>query len=90
MLCGLIPWFCLMAAGLVAAVALLVWGYRSGQLAEQERARYLPLRDLEQTFKAVGSVKLSPEVYALAGLIAASIIALALTLGFAVFKQYGG
>lgn len=90
MFLGLLPWCCLMAAGLVAAVALLVWGYKSGQLAEQERARYLPLRDMDETFKAGGSVKLSPEVYALAGLMAASVIALALTLGFAVFKQYGG
>ncbi len=38
MVSGLLPWFSLMAAGLVASVALLVWGYRSGQFADQERA----------------------------------------------------
>jgi nitrogen fixation-related uncharacterized protein len=87
MLFGLLPWFALMAAGLIAAVALLVWGRKSGQFAEQERARYLPLVDREDTFGAGGSGRLAPEVYALVGLMAASGLALAVTLGFAVFKQ---
>ncbi len=87
---GILPWFLLMTAALIAAVALLVWGYRSGQFAEQERARYLPLLDREETVVNEGSARLAPEIYALVGLMAASGLALALTLGFAVFKQYGG
>jgi nitrogen fixation-related uncharacterized protein len=87
---GVLPWFALMAAGLVASVVLLIWGFRSGQFAEQERARYLPLRDREDDAAGGDSSRVAPEVYALVGLMAASGLALALTLGFAVFKQYGG
>ena len=87
---GLLPWFFLMAAGLIAAIALLVWGHWSGQFAEQERARYLPLRDREDDAAGGDSSRVAPEVYALVGLMAASGLALALALGFAVFKQYGG
>ena len=87
---GVLPWFSLMAAGLVASVALLVWGYKSGQFSGQERARYLPLRDKEGAPAHRNSGRVAPELYALAGLVAASGLALAVTLGFAVFRQYGG
>ena len=86
MVWGLLPWFSLMAAGLVASVALLFWGYRSGQFADQERARYLPLRDEEQVplrQKSGASVR---GIYLLAGLMAALGIVLALTLGVALFR----
>jgi nitrogen fixation-related uncharacterized protein len=86
MVWGLLPWFSLMAAGLVASVALLFWGHRSGQFADQERARYLPLRDEEQfppRQKGNASVR---EVYLLAGLMVALGIVFALTLGVALFR----
>ena len=83
---GLIPWFCLMAAGLAASVALLFWGMRSGQFADQERARYLPLRG-EETLPEEGRRGAIPrQVYVLAGLVAALGVAFAATLGIAVFK----
>ncbi len=83
---GLIPWFCLMTAGLAASVALLFWGMRSGQFADQERARYLPLRG-EETLPEEGRRGAFPrQVYVLAGLVAALGGAFAATLGIAVFK----
>jgi nitrogen fixation-related uncharacterized protein len=87
---GVLPWFVLMAAGIVASVVLLVWGYRSGQFADQERARYLPLRDREEAVPDGDSGRVAPEIYALVGLMAAFGLALALTLALVVFKNYGG
>ena len=85
MMWALIPWFALMAAGLVASVWLLFWGYRSGQFADQERARYLPLRG-EETLPAEGRGSYGREVYALAGLVAALGVAFAVALGIAVLR----
>lgn len=87
---ALIPWFCLMGASLMAGVVLLVWGFRSGQFAEQERARFLPLRDqaLQTPMERPG--KLTAEVYVLLGLIGAVVLGLIGTLGLVVFKRYGG
>jgi len=87
---GVLPWFSLMAAALVAAVVLLVWGHKSGQFAEQERARYLPLADREEAPPERQRGGVAPEIYAMVGLMAVAGAALALSLGFALFKQYGG
>lgn len=89
MLFGLAPWFFLMIAGLVASVVLLFWGHRSGQFAEQERARYLPLRDEELPSTGNRAGKIGLESYALIGLIAMAAIILAAALAVAVFRQGG-
>lgn len=89
MLFGLLPWFCLMAAGLVASVALLFWGHKSGQFSDQERARYLPLRGEDITAPARAS-RAGREVYVLAGFIAATGIALAACVAVALLTQHGG
>ena len=90
MLLGILPWFLLMVAGLVASVALLFWGHRSGQFADQERARYLPFRDEESPAPANGRGRFGPETWALAGLMAGAGIILAIALRVAILKQYGG
>jgi nitrogen fixation-related uncharacterized protein len=75
-----------MVAGLAASVALLFWGYRSGQFADQDRARYLPLRGEEALPEEGGRGAFAREVYALAGLMAALGVALAIALGIAVLR----
>jgi hypothetical protein len=87
---ALIPWFCLMGASLAAGVLLLIWGFRSGQFAEQDRARFLPLRDEAAQAALDRPGRLTVEVYVLLGLIAAAAIGLVGTLGLVVFRQHGG
>jgi len=75
-----------MIAGLVASVALLFWGYRSGQFADQERARYLPLRDEELLPRRKTREGIVREMYPLAALMAALGVVFALALGVALFR----
>lgn len=43
------PYFILyMATGLVLSLAVFFWALKSGQFNEQQRARYLPLKDLPE------------------------------------------
>ena len=40
-------WFLFMIIGILFAIAMFAWAVKRGQFEEQNRARYLPLRDLE-------------------------------------------
>ncbi len=40
----LIVWFTFLVITLIGVSAIIVWAVRSGQFANQDRARYLPLR----------------------------------------------
>jgi cbb3-type cytochrome oxidase maturation protein len=43
------PYFILyMAAGLIISLAVFFWALKSGQFNDQQRARYLPLKDLPE------------------------------------------
>ncbi|HSR10951.1 MAG TPA: cbb3-type cytochrome oxidase assembly protein [Thermodesulfobacteriota bacterium] len=41
-----LPWVLLVLASVSAALAGFFWAVRNGQFSDQDRARYLPLRDL--------------------------------------------
>ncbi len=86
MMYGLRPWCLLMAAGLVASVLLIFWGVRSGQFADQERARFLPLHGTRREANEKPSV-FFPEAYAVLALVALTGIVLVLTLILAIMRR---
>ena len=72
-------------AGFVISMLVFFWALRNGQFKDQDRARYLPLRDGEEA----GSPKVSRlnryEALALGGLACAGLLATAAVLIFALF-----
>ncbi len=40
-----LPWLLLVLISLSTAIGAFFWGLRNGQFSDQQRARYLPLRD---------------------------------------------
>jgi cbb3-type cytochrome oxidase maturation protein len=87
MIYALLPWVLLMAAGLVASVLLIFWGVRSGQFADQERARFLPLRDDARHVSTEKRSTFLPEAYAILALMALTGVVLALTLVLAIVRR---
>ena len=60
-----LPWIMLIAASLLVSLGGFLWALKSGQFSDQERARYLPLRDeLEPGGRRLSS-RFSREIYAL-------------------------
>jgi hypothetical protein len=58
-----VEWLLLTGAGLGVSIGLFVWALRTGQFAEQGRARYLPLSDAAPLPAAPVSSRLCSEVY---------------------------
>jgi hypothetical protein len=69
-------WILLIVVGLGASFWALVWALRTGQFAEQERARFLPLEDGVPRGGLERSSKLTVEVY---------FLILVVGMGFAAF-----
>jgi cbb3-type cytochrome oxidase maturation protein len=79
-----LSWIILVATGLAVGILVFLWALKDGQFSEQERARYLPLRDDFPMPAVKRPSKLSVEVYALLIVIwiglAAMVSAVVLTL----------
>jgi cbb3-type cytochrome oxidase maturation protein len=58
-------WITLVAISLWISLVAFIWALRSGQLSDQERARYLPLRNECPPAPAKNPSKFTAEVYAL-------------------------
>lgn len=58
-------WVILIAFSLWASLVAFLWGLRSGQFSEQDRARYLPLRDILPQPMIKNPARLTLEVYVL-------------------------
>ncbi len=85
-----IPWAIFIFIGLVISIALLIWAYYSGQLADQGRARYLPLTGGEFRTQAKNPGRSAKEPYALLALLVGTGAAFLVTLIFVILKGKTG
>ncbi len=67
-----LPWTLLVVASLCAALIAFLWALNGGQFSDQDRARYLPLRD--EAFRSAGASGRPREVYALIGVLGGGVI----------------
>ena len=58
-------WMILIAFSLGASLAAFLWGLQSGQFSDQDRARYLPLRDSPPQPPVKDPARLTLEAYVL-------------------------
>jgi cbb3-type cytochrome oxidase maturation protein len=56
-------WIILVAFSLYFTLMAFFWGLQSGQFSDQERARFLPLRDAGLPPTVINPAKLTVEVY---------------------------
>ncbi len=85
-----IPWAILIFVSLVASITLLIWAYRSGQFADQGRARYLPLGESDLRTGAKNQAHPAKEPYALLALLLGTCTVLLFTLMLVMVKGKGG
>jgi nitrogen fixation-related uncharacterized protein len=85
-----LPWTLLVIISLWASVAGFIWALRSGQLAEQNRARYLPLRDQDSPTPVKDPGKFCPEVYFLLTILGIGCAIFLLVLFWTLWRLKGG
>jgi cbb3-type cytochrome oxidase maturation protein len=73
------------AIGLTISLVVFFWAVKSGQFRDQQRARFIPLRDVADDMPAPQSRAARWEVYALFGLAIAGLSASAAVLLYAVY-----
>jgi nitrogen fixation-related uncharacterized protein len=84
-------WIGLTAAALWVSLAVFVWAVQAGQFSDQDRARYLPLRNenLAPPAQHEHPSRLSIEVYALMAVAGLGLFSIAMTLVL-LFKNFRG
>jgi cbb3-type cytochrome oxidase maturation protein len=70
-------WMILLAVSLWVSLAAFWWGLQSGQFSDQDRARYLPLRDIRPQTPVRDPARWPLEVYVLMGLGLLLVVSLA-------------
>ena len=73
--------------GFVISMLVFFWALKNGQFKDQDRARYLPLRDGEEAGRSRVSRLNRLEAFALGGLACAGLLATAAVLIFALFAE---
>ncbi|MFO7715594.1 hypothetical protein [Desulfosarcina sp.] len=71
--------------GLVLSLVVFYWAFRTGQFTDQQRARFLPLRDDADKVPVKASRFNRIEIYGLFFLAAAGLGATAAVLAFALY-----
>lgn len=85
-----LSWTLLVIISLWVSVAGFIWALKSGQLAEQNRARYLPLRD-ENSFAPVRNPgKFPVEVYVLLSILGIGCSIFLMVLIWTLWRLKGG
>ena len=84
-------WIGLTAAAIWVSIAAFVWAVQTGQFGDQERARYLPLRNenLQPPAHHEQPARLSAEVYALMVVLGLGLLSLAVTLALLFYWHRG-
>ena len=86
----LFPWILLVLGSLVAGIGLFIWAYHSGQLSDQGRARYLPLRGIDAEKGNVVDIPSTKIPYELFALLTGAIAVLLFTLVFVLLNKKRG
>jgi cbb3-type cytochrome oxidase maturation protein len=69
-------WIFLVVSGVAASLLVFFWGMKTGQFADQARARYLPLAGETAASPLKDPAKLSAEVYVLLFVVGLGIAAM--------------
>ena len=85
-----LPWVLLVMASLWVSLAAFFWALKSGQFADQARARYLPLRDECLGPGLKNPSKPAPGVYLLFGILGLGCLVLAFTFFLALSSRPSG
>ena len=83
-----VGWVLFTAAGIIASIAIFIWAIRSGQFADQGRARYLPLGDDLPPLGDRPKSRVSAEVYALLGVMGVVLISMGVVVFMVISKAY--
>lgn len=82
-------WIVLVALSLYVSVMAFVWGLKSGQFADQNRARYLPLRGEPLPSYPRGRPRMTAEAYVLLGILVIGFMAFAAALALGIYHLKG-
>ena len=85
-----LPWVLLIVVSLWVSLAAFFWALKHGQFSEQERARYLPLRNEIASPLIPHPSKPTREVYALLGVLCMGGLALLVLLITVLLRPGGG
>jgi len=84
-----IGWIILTATGILVSIVVFIWAIRTGQFADQGRARYLPLNDETPSPPVVNPSRLSLEVYVLIFVLGLGLLAFACPIALILFRLKG-
>ena len=82
-------WIVLIAVSLWVSLIAFVWALQSGQFADQNRARYLPLVDEAEKPVVEDPAKLTVEVYVLLGLATVGLLGIFTSIFVSLYRLKG-
>jgi cbb3-type cytochrome oxidase maturation protein len=83
-----VGWILFTATGIIASIAIFIWAIRSGQFADQGRARYLALEDEPSALGDAPKSTRSMEAYALLGVIGVVLMSMGIAIFMVISNAY--